>query len=117
MISVPDEYVTGGKFEDLGPALSLIFINKQLAFLFMVMILSNGLHAVTGVTIIKEESAMQRQTAMMLVTPSVWIFFLLYSGEGSETFDWKQLVGLLMLVTGTFWYIHADRAFGEQLAR
>ena len=53
---------------------------------------------------------------MMLVTPSVWIFFMLYEGEGKEEFNWKQLVGLFMLIAGTFWYIKADRDYGEQLA-
>lgn len=60
MIPVPDEYVTGGKFESFGPALSLLSINKQLVWLFIVMTLSNGIHAVLGVAIVKEESAMQR---------------------------------------------------------
>ena len=81
------------------------------------MILSNGLHAVLGMSIIKEESAMQRQTAMMLVTPTVWIYFLVYSGKGSEDFNWKILVGMLLLFLGVIWYIKSDRDISEELSR
>lgn len=51
---------------------------------------------------------------MMLVTPTVWIFFLLYKGNGHETFDWKQGLGLCLLVAGTFWYIKSDRDLTEE---
>ena len=47
------------------------------------------------------------------MTPTVWIFFLVYEGKGNEEFNWKQLVGLFMLIAGTFWYIKADRDYGE----
>ena len=60
LVDVPSEYVTGGKFESFGPALSLLSMNKQLVWLFAIMALSNGLHAVLSMTIVKEESAMQR---------------------------------------------------------
>lgn len=116
MIDVPKEYVTGGKFESFGAAFEVLFANKNLVWLFVLMMFSNGLHALLGMAIIKEESAVQRQTVMMLVTPTVWIFFMLYTGEGSESFNWKQLVGLIMLTFGTIWYIKADRDYGEELA-
>ena len=79
------------------------------------MILSNGLHSVLGISIIKEESAMQRQAAMMMVTPSIWIFFLLYEGKGSEEFNWKALVGMIMLFVGVIWYIKSERDVEEEL--
>ena len=60
MIPVPEEYVTGGKFESFGKALPLLFSNSSLLWLVILMMLSNGLHACFGVAIIKEESAMQR---------------------------------------------------------
>ena len=60
LIVVPEEYVTGGKFESPGTALSLLMINPHLLWLFLVMMAANGLHAVFGMAIIKEESAMQR---------------------------------------------------------
>lgn len=63
LIPVPESYVTGGKLESLGPALKLLFSNSVLIWLFFFMALSNGLHAVFGMGIIKNESAMQRQTA------------------------------------------------------
>ena len=117
LIKVPEEYVTGGRFESLGPAISLIFRNSSLCWLFIIMSSANGLHAIFGIEIIKGESAMQRQIAMMLVTPTVWVFFLLYSGEGQESFNWKQLLGLFLLIIGIFWYIMADRKYGEELVQ
>ena len=109
LISVPEEYVTGGKFESFGSALSLLFSHSSLIWLFLLMATSNGLHAILGVSIIHDESAMQRQSAMMLVVPAVWIFFFLYDGEGDAEFGWKLGVGMSMLVIGTFWYITSDR--------
>lgn len=109
LVSVPDMYVTGGKFESLGPALSLIFSNTALFWLYALLMVSNGLHAFVGMAIIKEESAMQRQIVMMLIIPVVWIFFMLYQAEGHEEFSWKHLAGLTILTIGTFWYIRADR--------
>ena len=117
LISVPEEYVTGGKFESLGPALEQLFRHGDLVALVVVMMLSNGLHAIIGVSIIKEESAMQRQTVMMLVMPSVWIFFLLSDGRGHEEFSWVQLAGIAIVVIGTFWYIYADRDFADTSTR
>ena len=78
LIVVPEEYVTGGRFESMGTAISLLMLNKHLLFLFIIMMAANGLHAVFGMSIIKEESAMQRQAIMMLVVPTVWIFFMIY---------------------------------------
>ena len=60
LISVPEEYVTGGKFESFGSALSLLFSHSSLIWLFLLMATSNGLHAILGVSIIHDESAMQR---------------------------------------------------------
>ena len=81
------------------------------------MVVSNGLHAVLGMSIIKEESAMQRQASMLLVTPIIWIFFMAYDGHGSESFSWKILVGMIMLFAGVIWYIKADRDISEELTR
>ena len=53
----------------------------------------------------------------MLMTPIVWIFFMLYSGNAQETFKWKTLIGMLMIVVGTLWYIKADRDYTEELAQ
>ena len=58
MVPVPESYVTGGKLESIGMALQDLFESKILVFLFIVMMVSNGLHALAGMAIIKEESAM-----------------------------------------------------------
>ena len=50
----------------------------------------------------------------MLVTPTIWIFFMVYDGKGSEDFNWKALVGMLMLFTGVIWYIKAERDVDEE---
>ena len=62
-------------------------------------------------------SSMQGSLSFSTTFPiSVWIFFLLYRGEAHEDFNWKQLVGMLILVVGTIWYIKSDRDSGEVLA-
>lgn len=58
MIPMPESYVSGGKFESLGMALTDLFNDSTLVFLFILMMVSNGLHALAGMAIIKEESAM-----------------------------------------------------------
>ena len=117
MIHVPEEYVTGGRFESIGPALETLFANQTLVWLFVIMMVANGTHAVAGMSIIKEESAMQRQTVMMLVVPTVWIFFMVHDGKAHEEFSWKTLIGMLIVVVGSFWYIKADRDKEEQGAK
>ena len=60
MIRVPEEYVTGGRLESLETAFAVLFANQDLMGLFLLMMLFNGLHAIAGMTIVKEESGMQR---------------------------------------------------------
>ena len=51
---------------------------------------------------------------MMMVTPSLWITFLIYNGKGSESYNWKLLVGMIMLFVGVIWYIKAERDVEEE---
>lgn len=32
----------------------------------------------------------------------IWLFFLLYPGDGGETFHWLQFGGFILIVIGTF---------------
>ena len=79
-------------------------------WLMILMVTTHGIHSLAGMSIIKQESAMQRQMAIMLVTPTVWTFFLLHKGEAHEVFNWKELVGMAMVILGSVWYIQADRS-------
>ena len=58
LVTVPEAYVTGGKFESFEPALEMLWLNSDLLWLMVFMMVSNGLHSVFGMAIIKEESAM-----------------------------------------------------------
>ncbi len=58
LVPVPESYVTGGKLETITMAVQDLFDSKTLVFLFLLMMISNGLHALAGMAIIKEESAM-----------------------------------------------------------
>ena len=51
---------------------------------------------------------------MMLVVPTVWIFFMLYQGPGHETFSWMQGFALLLVIIGTMWYIKSDREGADE---
>ncbi len=59
--------------------------------------------------IIREESAMHRQVAIMLVTPLVWGFFIIYEGEAHEEFTWKEFAGMFLVIVATISYLVAER--------
>ena len=54
---------------------------------------------------------------MMMVTPSLWVIFLIYNGKGSESFNWKLLAGMIILFIGVIWYIKAERDVEEEQTR
>lgn len=39
----------------------------------------------------------------------VWVFFLIYRGDGGETFHWLQFGGFILIVIGTFVF-NAERS-------
>jgi len=57
-----------------------------------------------GITITKHMSATSRTTLKQTKIVLVWVFFLLYRGEGHESFKVLQLVGFLILVSGIVLY-------------
>ena len=54
-----------------------------------------------GLSVTKYASAAQRATLDISRTVLIWVFFLLYPGQGKETFYWLQLIGFVILVLGT----------------
>lgn len=57
-----------------------------------------------GITITKHMSATSRTTLKQTKIVLVWIFFLLYRGDGHESFKPLQLVGFMVLVGGILLY-------------
>jgi len=112
MITVPTSIISSGKlevfslvFEEIGTGSSLL-LGQILLYL-----VANGASALFSMLIIKDESAVMRQAVMLLVIPSVWLYFL---GQGTEQFSWLELCGMLLVVAATLYYVHVDRLAVEQ---
>ena len=58
--------------------------------------------------IIKMSNTMQKVMLALLKTLLMWIFFMFYSGEGHEDFDYVYMIGMLLLTIGTISYIRLD---------
>ena len=68
------------------------------------IICSIGSFNALGVAVTKNASAAQRSTIDTSRTVLIWLFFLIYPGEGHEVFDFLQLGGFIILVFGTLVY-------------
>ena len=58
--------------------------------------------------IIKMTNAMQKVMLALLKTFLMWIFFMLWKGEGHEDFNIIKMFGMLLLSIGTIYYIMLD---------
>ena len=57
-----------------------------------------------GMVIIKHTSTANRVTTQQIKHFIVWIFFLIYQGNGNETFKILQLDGFILIVLGAIIY-------------
>mmetsp|Transcript_6908 Transcript_6908/g.6062 ORF Transcript_6908/g.6062 Transcript_6908/m.6062 type:complete len:112 (+) Transcript_6908:824-1159(+) len=55
-----------------------------------------------GNSVTKYASCSNRATVNTSKVVIVWAFFLIYPGDGGETFHWLQLGGFILIVIGTF---------------
>ena len=78
--------------------------NKAILFLNLGIICSISSFNAFGVAVTKNASAAQRSTIDTSRTVLIWFFFLIYQGAGHEKFEWLQLLGFIVLVTGTLVY-------------
>jgi hypothetical protein len=78
--------------------------NGVILLLSIAFICSIACFNVTGVAVTKYASAAQRSTISTARTVLIWIFFLIYTGAGHETFRAIQLIGFIVLILGTLVY-------------
>jgi len=87
-----------------------IFALKQMAddgvlmFLVIASTFSIAFFNFFGISITKYASSPQRAVLDNSRTILVWIFFLIYQGNGHETFKWLQLIGFIVLIIGSLIY-------------
>ena len=93
-----------GRLEDSVIAFQQMWDNKAILFLNLGIICSISSFNAFGVAVTKNASAAQRSTIDTSRTVLIWIFFLIYPGAGHEHFQWLQLIGFIVLVTGTLVY-------------
>lgn len=75
--------------------------NSAILFLSLGIICSISSFNAFGVAVTKNASAAQRSTIDTSRTVLIWIFFMIYPGEGHEKFQALQLLGFIVLLTGT----------------
>lgn len=104
MIVISRDIVPGGTLENFTKVFEEISSQEgsDLVMLLFLYVLANGLASIIGIAVIHDESAVMRQAAMLLVIPTVWLYFL---GEGSEQFNWIELAGMSLVVAATVYYI------------
>ena len=61
-----------------------------------------------GYTIIKHQSATQKNTVALAKITIVWTFFMLWPYKGHETFNFIKLVAIAIVFGGIFWFTNAD---------
>lgn len=93
-----------GRLEDTPAALREWGQNSGLWISTIFYIISVACFNCLGVSITKYASAAQRSTIDMSRTAIIWTFFLIYQGNGHETFIWLELVGFILLIFGTLVY-------------
>ena len=91
-----------GKLEDAPKEFVDLFKNEYQLFLFIGFVLTMGLYNALGVSVTKYASSSNRTTINTSKVVVLWLFFLLYPGEGGETFHWLQFGGFIPIVIGTF---------------
>ena len=108
MIPAPGSMVEGGMMENIDRAIIEIQQSTAIQGLIAFQVLACGLQSFLGVVVIREGNGVLKQAVTLLIIPIIWLFFLTYTGEGSEDFTLTQLLGMLMVISGTIYYIKAD---------
>jgi hypothetical protein len=87
-----------GELADDNDLLWLVFVNGALV----------GLSHAFGYAIIKYETAVLQTTITLTIIFTTWLFFLFWPYNGHSSFNVLTLLGMLMLASGSYWYIVAD---------
>lgn len=92
---------TNGKLEDTVQAVDQLLNHPFLLTSIILVAFFGCMLNVLGILITKHTTSAHRATINQVKVVSIWVFFLLYTGYGTqEDFLWLQLVGFLVLVTG-----------------
>lgn len=78
--------------------------NPKLFMLVIALIIDIGVYNSLGVSVTKYASCANRATVNTSKVVLIWIFFLIYPGNGGETFHWLQFGGFILIVIGTIVY-------------
>jgi hypothetical protein len=97
-----------GTLEDLGQAVSYFTFDHVLLMLVLANGFSTGLAQMLGYAVIKHENAVHKNTITLLTIAFTWIFFLFYPGEGRQEFHWWTLGAIVILFSGSYWFVRAD---------
>ena len=92
---------TNGRLEDTPQALEQIFSSTFLLFGIISVAFFGCLLNALGILITKYTTSAHRATINQVKVVSIWVFFLVYSGYGTqENFLFLQLIGFVILVLG-----------------
>ena len=95
---------SNGKVEDTQQAFSMIGKSAPLIiYIVLTVFCIAGLNGF-GMAVTKYASSANRVTIQQTKTVLVWLFFLIYQGEGHENFKILQLVGFVLIVIGVILY-------------
>ena len=96
-IPCPEDVCEGGRLEELGRAVDLLYQDSTLCNLVVVSSIFAALQQITGYMVIKHENAVHKTTITLLIIAFMWIFFLVYQGEGHENFNVLTLLAIVLL--------------------
>lgn len=107
-IHVPTAISYSGTLENFSLAFGELAADNDLLQLVVVNGALVGLSHAFGYAIIKYETAVLQTTITLSIIFTTWLFFLLWPYKGHSSFNALTLLGMLMLASGSYWYIVAD---------
>ena len=96
-----DKICLYGTVEDTLHAFYEWGLNNWLWVFAILLVIWTAVFNIFNVAVTKYASAAQRSTVDTCRTALIWMFFIIYQGEGHERFIWLELVGFFMLIFGT----------------
>jgi hypothetical protein len=63
--------------------------------------------------IIKNQNAVLKVMLSLLKTFLLWVFFISYTGNGHEEFNYLDLIGMSMIAVGTIYFVRLELSDNE----
>lgn len=99
-----DGICSNGKIEDTQQAFNMLGQSAPLIiYVVLTVICIAGLNGF-GMAVTKYASSANRVTIQQTKTVIVWVFFLIYQGDGHENFKLLQLIGFVLMLSGVILY-------------